>query len=210
MVFTSTSMVHLMHSAEHFLASEAKNNCPGGYVTEREGSFWQKRLTCMLRKSSNITSPTMKGREMPGLLPGTVWKNIAEQAVCCPRGVCNRWGVQAPCQEACCAWSAGKCTNWALHTVAQWLAHSFSRVGTSAQLKRVSNLAETLDVSSCQLFSAGSYCLPFRCVMVMKLRGLVRAPPAKYHEKKLMMSRHLTWASGRASQAYQPKSYASR
>ena len=47
---------------------------------DNEGSArW--RLTCMLRKSSSMTSPTMKGREMPGLLPGTVWKNMAEQAV---------------------------------------------------------------------------------------------------------------------------------
>ncbi len=45
----------------------------------------------MLRKSSSMTSPTMKGREMPGLLPGTVWKNMAEQAVCFISGLCSRW-----------------------------------------------------------------------------------------------------------------------
>ena len=70
----------------------------------------------MLRKSSSMTSPTMKGREMPGLLPGTVWKNIAEQAVCCLRGFCSRSVLQAPCQKACCAWSAGNSIHWALHS----------------------------------------------------------------------------------------------
>lgn len=34
--------------------------------------------TCRLRKKSSMSSPAMKGRDMPLLVPGIGWKNIGQ------------------------------------------------------------------------------------------------------------------------------------
>ena len=48
----------------------------------------------MLRKSNSMTRPTMKGLEMPALLPGTAWKNMARQLCCLFPGCSQKSAAQ--------------------------------------------------------------------------------------------------------------------
>lgn len=77
------SLVLRWSCAEVLLRMHAWRWCNVYKIQYYEDERMRQMLTCMLRKSSSMTSPTMNGREMPGLLPGTAWKNIVKQAACC-------------------------------------------------------------------------------------------------------------------------------
>ena len=94
---------------------------------DQEGSQDRERLTCMLRKSSSMTRPTMNGREMPGLLPGTAWKNIPEGTPPCSENFAPGSCLKHPCQEAC-----SDCCN--VHTAALQKVPSRSRAESKMAL----------------------------------------------------------------------------
>ncbi|EIE24989.1 hypothetical protein COCSUDRAFT_32530 [Coccomyxa subellipsoidea C-169] len=49
---------------------------------------------CKLRKKSSMSNPAMKGREMPLLVPGIGWKNIAQSA-------CAIYRAMSCCRKCC-------------------------------------------------------------------------------------------------------------